>query len=157
MWQSFVFIFRRLKNNFTCLFYKQHFHEHYQAEIWSKVITVSSIKRNQKKNERLKWKTCWVKSITTTRVIHYYWKVLLTPSFSRQAPYMDKSPNYKLVILPFLEQSSPFYHTAPSLFMGKFWPPLFRDNFENPLCRARGRTMWTLLTIVGVFPASSFQ
>ena len=53
MWQSYFFIFRKLKNNATCLFYMQHFYKQHQAENWSKIVRISSIKRSQKKNERL--------------------------------------------------------------------------------------------------------
>ena len=56
MWQSCFFIFRRLFwKNFLkimqcCIFfYKQH-----QVEICSKIITISSIKRSQKKNKHSK-------------------------------------------------------------------------------------------------------
>ena len=33
MWQSDFFIFRRLKNNITCFFYKKCFDKQHQAEI----------------------------------------------------------------------------------------------------------------------------
>ena len=53
---------RRLKNNVMCFFYTHHFCKKHQAEVWSKIITILSIKRIQK-NKYSKWKTCWVKSI----------------------------------------------------------------------------------------------
>ena len=36
--------------------------------IWSEVIAISTIKKSQKKNKHFKWKTCWVMSITTTKL-----------------------------------------------------------------------------------------
>ena len=33
MWQSYFFIFRRLKNNVTCFFYKKYFYKQHPAEI----------------------------------------------------------------------------------------------------------------------------
>ena len=51
MWQSYFFIFRRLKNNIICFFYKQHFYKQHLAETWCEIITIWSIKRSQKKNK----------------------------------------------------------------------------------------------------------
>ena len=42
------------------LFCKHHCYKQHQAEIWSKIITILSIKGVQKKNKHSKWKTCWV-------------------------------------------------------------------------------------------------
>ena len=44
---------------------------------WSKIITIISIKRSQKKDKHYKWKTCWVKSITASKSIHYQWKAYI--------------------------------------------------------------------------------
>ena len=52
MWQSYFFIFRRLKNNVT--YFKQHFYKQHQAEIWSEIVKISSIKRSKTHS---KWKT----------------------------------------------------------------------------------------------------
>ena len=81
MWQSCFFIFRRLFwKNFLkimqcCIFfYKQH-----QVEICSKIITISSIKRSQKKNKHSKWKTCLVKNTATTKSIERKAVLTLSP------------------------------------------------------------------------------
>ena len=69
-WQSYFFMFRKLQNNVTCFSYKQHFHKWQKAEIWSKIITVLSIKGSQKKNQHCKWKTSWVQKIIATKSMH---------------------------------------------------------------------------------------
>ena len=33
MWKNYFFIYRRLKNNFTCFFYKKYFYKQHQAKI----------------------------------------------------------------------------------------------------------------------------
>ena len=78
-WQSFFFVFRKLKNNVTWFFFiKKHFSKQHEVEIWSKII-ILNIKMIQNKNKRSKWKSCWVKSITATESMHHQWKALLTP------------------------------------------------------------------------------
>ena len=81
MWKGYFFIFKRLKNNITCFFYKQHFYKQHLVEIQTKIVTIPSIKRSQKKNEHSKWKACWVKSITPIESILYLRKAVLTRSF----------------------------------------------------------------------------
>ena len=63
-WQSYFFIFRRLENNVTSFFYKQHFYKQQQAEIWSEIIYYKY--QNEFNDKYSKWKTCWVKDITAT-------------------------------------------------------------------------------------------
>ena len=48
MWQSYFFLFKRLKNKVKC-FIKQHFYKQHQAKILSKIIKILNIKRNEKK------------------------------------------------------------------------------------------------------------
>ena len=78
IWKGYFFFSWDLKNKNTCFFYKQHFYQKHQAEILSEIITISSIKRSQKKYKHFKWKTCWVKSVAATKYIHF-WEVVLTP------------------------------------------------------------------------------
>ena len=44
-------------------FYNYHFYKQHQAEILSKTIRISYIKRNQKKQKHCKWNICWIKNI----------------------------------------------------------------------------------------------
>lgn len=39
---SYIFIFRRLKNNVICFLHKHHFYKQHQTQIWSVIITISS-------------------------------------------------------------------------------------------------------------------
>ena len=72
---------RRLKR----LFHRKQFYKQHQTDIWFKTITVSSLKRSQKKNKLCNWKTCWVKSITTTKSINYKWKAVLKDMYVQKS------------------------------------------------------------------------
>ena len=102
------FVFRRLKINFTCFFYKQYLVKQHQAQaqIWSKIITILRINILNKEKSR------WVEnSMTATKSIHQ-WMALLTPSY-RHSPIWTTSPP-----------------PAPPIFTRKFW---FRPSviFQN--------------------------
>ena len=112
MWQSYFFIFRRLKSNVTCFFKKQHFYKQHLAEIQSERVVFSSIKSSQKKNKHFKWKTCWIKSITPKKFIPYYWKAVLPL-------YIDTFPPIWTTLTFFTRQSWP----SPSMIFQKFQLP----------------------------------
>ena len=98
MWQSYFFIFRRLKNNVTCFSINNTFISNTWLKFNPKYL-ISSIKRCQNKN-----------NILNERHAEYCYKIhtslmkssAYSPPFYRQTPYMDHTLFYKktLTLLP---------------------------------------------------------
>ena len=110
-WQSYFCIFKGLKkSSIKYLIYKQH-----QAEIRSKIKTILSIERSWNKNKHFKWKTWWLKGITSTKSIHYFRGV--GASIDNPLP----SPLPYMGCLPFLQEN-----LDPGLlwFFQKSQPPI---------------------------------
>ena len=42
------------------------------------------------KEKNIKWKTCWIRSITATKSIHYLWKSVLSPLFKNLNTYKQR-------------------------------------------------------------------
>ena len=58
MRQSYLFMFKRLKTTFSAFFYRKHFYQQHQAEIWFKYEAWSHVSKGVKwkikiKNKRL--------------------------------------------------------------------------------------------------------
>ena len=85
MRQSYFFIFRRLGKK-VCFFYEQHFYKQHQAEIWSEIITISSIKKAKRKRKLSKRKTYWLKRTLLLQNPYIISEKQCFPSFYRQPP-----------------------------------------------------------------------
>ena len=80
IWQTYFFIFNRLKNNDSCFFNTYISNIRLKCNPKSKI---SNIKRSQNKNKHSKWKICWVKSIATTKSM--LTPLPLRPNFTRKS------------------------------------------------------------------------
>ena len=113
MWESYFFLFRTLKNNIICFFIINTFISNTTLRlIWN--------------NKHSKRRTCWVKSITATKSIHYSWKTVLT-SFSIDNPLLGYNPPLYLqedpypLLLWFFKYSNPSINKE--VYTMNIWSP----------------------------------